>query len=61
MSPNIPILTNGKPKILPMVCVFSLVPKWTRAELIINVEKHTSPQNNPNNLEDAWSLESPPI
>lgn len=61
MSPNIPILTNGKPKILPMVCVFSLVPKWTRAELIINAEEHTSPQNNPDNLEDAWSLESPPI
>ena len=55
MSPNIPILTNGKPKILSMVCVFSLVPKWTRAELIINAEKHTSPQNNPDNLEDAWS------
>ena len=46
---------------IPMVCVFSLVPKWTRAELIINAEKHTSPQNNPDNLEDAWSLESPPI
>lgn len=61
MSPNIPILTNGKPKILSMVCVFSLVPKWTRAELIINAEEHTSPQNNPDNLEDAWSLESPPI
>lgn len=46
---------------IPMVCVFSLVPKWTRAELIINAEKHTSPQNNPDNLKDAWSLESPPI